>query len=174
MTSQIVLDHIKKNFQAFILNQTLEFGETTFEVNRGGLKIILNFLKIHEDCQFEVLMDLTAVDYLFPVKRTQILYFLQNFSRLDRIRIGITIERGEMLPTVTDLWEGANWYERELFDMFGVEFKGHPELSRILMPDHWLGHPMLRDYALTEEVVQFKNNVKPKVPSQIISYDKSK
>jgi NADH-quinone oxidoreductase subunit C len=118
---------------------------------------------------FAVLMDLTAVDYLAPVQ-TKVIYFLQHPESLERLLVEVFIDRGEKLPSVTDLWPGADWYERELFDMFGVEFEGHPDLKRILMPDDWRGHPMRRDYALSEEPVQFKHGVKPKVPSEIIPY----
>jgi len=71
------------------------------------------------------------------------------------------------------LWEGADWYERELYDLFGLYFDGHPDLKRILMPDDWKGHPLRRDYALTEEPVEFKHGVKPKVPSEVIPYVKN-
>lgn len=80
----------------------------------------------------------------------------------------VKIGHQETLPSVCDLWEGANWYERELFDMFGIKFEGHPDLKRILMPDDWQGHPMLKEYPLTEEPVQFLYGRKPKVPSEII------
>ena len=91
----------------------------------------------------------------------------------------VSLARGEEIQTVTDLWAGADWYERELYDLFGIHFHGHPDLTRILMPDDWHGHPLRKDYALTEEPVEFKHGVKPKLPSQIIpnvktlwSYDK--
>lgn len=174
MTTAQVVQQLKEKFEGAILDEIVFKGETTVEVHKEELKDILGFLKAGVDSKYDVLMDLTAVDYLFPIKRTQIHYFLHNPTSLERIRIIVSIERSERIPSVADLWRGANWFERELFDMFGVHFEGHPDLSRILMPDDWRGHPMLRDYALTEEPVQFKHDVKPKVPSQIISYDKSR
>ncbi len=100
------------------------------------------------------------------------IYFLQNPTTFERLRIAVVVMRGEKLPSAVDLWPGANWYERELYDMFGVGFLGHPDLKRILMPDHWVGHPMRRDYALGEEPVEFKHGVEPKCPSEIIPHVK--
>lgn len=117
-----------------------------------------------------VLMDLSAVDYLKPETHTLVYYLLHNPETLQRQQVGCQIKRDESLPSVTSLWEGADWYERELYDMFGVLFTNHPDLKRILMPDDWKGHPMRRDYALTEESVEFKHGVEPKVPSEIIPY----
>ena len=148
-------------------------GQTTLTVTKENLKKILSYLRVDPHPGFEVLTDLTGVDYLEPEKRTQVIYFLQNPTNYERIRIAIWVNRDETLPSVTDLWEGADWYERELYDLFGIKFVGHPDLKRILLPDDWEGHPLRRDYALTEEVVEFKHGVKPKVPSEIIPYVKS-
>lgn len=152
--------------------QVVEFlGETTLHVTKAQLKRVLSFLKNGKE-SFEVLMDLTGVDYIQPHKHTQVVYWLHNPTNLTRIRVIVPVERDEALPSVVDLWKGADWYERELYDLFGIVFDGHPDLKRILMPDDWKGHPLRRDYALTEEPVQFKNDVKPKVPSEIIPYVK--
>lgn len=159
---------IKELFPQAIESEILAFGETTLEVGKSHLKKVLSFLKE----SFEVLMDLTGVDYIQPEKRTKVLYWLHNPENYERIRIIVYVPRDGSLPTVTDLWEGSDWYERELFDLFGVHFDGHPDLKRILMPDDWKGHPLRRDYALTEEPVEFKHGVKPKIPSEIIPYVK--
>jgi NADH-quinone oxidoreductase subunit C len=161
---------LKSKFAQGILNETYFRAETTLEVEKPALIEILTFCKANG---FDVLMDLTAIDYLLPSPVTKVVYWLHNATNYQRIRITLNIVRDETIPSVTPLWEGANWYERELFDMFGVQFEGHPDLKRILMPDDWKGHPMRRDYSLTEVPVEFKHDVKPKVPSEIIKYDKN-
>lgn len=170
MKRQEVLQNLKTTLKDAIIHETESFGETTLEVEKENLINVLSFLK---RSGYEVLMDLTAIDYLAPSVKTKVVYWLHNPNNFERLRIIIFIARNEALPSVVELWEGANWYERELYDMFGVFFEGHPDLTRILMPDDWKGHPMRRDYALTEDPVEFKHGVKPKVPSQIIHYDKS-
>jgi NADH-quinone oxidoreductase subunit C len=148
-------------------------GEITLEIRRENLIEALFFFKQQPEPGYEVLMDLTGVDYLEPEKGTQLVYWLHNPTNHQRVRVIAFAKRGEVMPSVTHLWEGADWYERELFDMFGVNFDGHPDLKRILMPDDWRGHPMCRDYPLTEESVAFKHGVRPKIPSEIIHVKKS-
>lgn len=170
MKTAEVVQSLKEHIENALIEETEFMGEVTLEVRKEKLKETLSFLK---QAGYEVLMDLTAVDYLVPVVRTKVLYWLHNPTNFERIRIILFVSRQEPLPSVIDIWEGANWYERELFDMFGIYFEGHIDLKRILMPDDWKGHPMLRDYPLTEDPVEFKHGVKPKIPSQIIPYVKS-
>lgn len=164
------IELVKERYGHALVGVTQFLNEITLEIRKEGLREVLAFLKQVPGPGYEVLMDLTGVDYLTPTKQTKVVYWLHNPTNFERLRITIFADRDESLPTVTDLWEGANWYERELFDLFGVTFMGHPDLTRILMPDDWKGHPLRRDYALTEESVEFKHGVRPKVPSEVIPY----
>ncbi len=162
MKTEELIDQLDKNS---LVQVTEYLKEWTVEVSKERLKPLLTYFK---DASYRVLMDLTAVDYVKDIKRTKIIYLLHNPINFQRVSIILYVLRGDKIPSVTDLFPGANWYERELFDMFGILFLEHPDLKRILMPDDWTGHPMLKDYALTEVPVEFKHGVKPKVPSEII------
>lgn len=170
MKESEIIENIRNQLPESIIAVQEAFGETTIEIRKESLHQIIRLLKP----TYEVLMDLTAVDYLEPTVRTKLVYWLHNPTTLQRLRIIFYISRQEPVPSVTNFWRGADWYERELFDLFGVHFEGHPDLKRILMPDDWKGHPLLRDYALTEVPVEFKHGVKPKIPSEIIPYVKSR
>jgi NADH-quinone oxidoreductase subunit C len=115
-----------------------------------------------------VLTDLTAVDRHPAEPRFEVTYLLTGYAPPARLRIKARLagERPE-IATVTALWPGAEWLEREAYDLFGIRFAGHPNLTRILMPPDWEGHPLRKDFPLTEEPVQFVDHV-PKVPSAII------
>lgn len=169
MKTHEVVQQLKSTMAHAIMDEINFLGETTLQVRKENLVDMLSLLK-NPEYGYEVLMDLTGVDYLEPVKQTKVVYWLHNPTNFERIRITLFVARDEAIPSVTGLWEGADWYERELYDLFGVKFDGHHDLKRILMPDDWVGHPLRRDYALTEEPVQFKHDVKPKVPSEIIPY----
>ena len=126
----------------------LEFGELTIEIAPGGIVAALRRLK--KDLQFERLSTVTAVDRYPAEPRFEIVYHLQSIAGKQRLRLKarVTSESGE-IESVTSIYRGADWYEREVFDLFGVRFLNHPNLTRIMMPDDWEGYPLRKDYPVT-------------------------
>jgi NADH-quinone oxidoreductase subunit C len=103
---------------------------------------------LHDAEQFDFLVDLTAVDRPKEEARFELVYILYSFPRNQRIRIKIHARDGESVPSITSVFEGANWLEREAFDMFGITFSGHPNLTRILLPEDWKGFPLRKDSSI--------------------------
>ena len=109
------------------------------------------FLKSDEGGGYTLLTDETAVDYPKREKRFEVIYHLYSFQRNDRLRLKVLAGEGEKVPSVVGLWPTADWLEREVFDMFGVAYEGHPNLKRILLPDEWVGHPLRKDYDILRQ-----------------------
>jgi NADH-quinone oxidoreductase subunit C len=131
--------------------ETSEFrNDRRIVVPAGRLHEVLAHL--HAVRGFDLLVDVTAVDYLeYPdaTDRYGVVYILTNVASGERLIVKAFINPPELkLPTVTDIWRGADWMEREVFDMFGIEFTGHPDLRRILMPDEFTAFPLRKDYPL--------------------------
>ncbi len=142
-------------------------GDTTVVVSRERVLDALRALR-EAPWQFEVLVDLTAWDRYPAEPRFEVVYHLLSLARGERLRLKTRLPGDDpTLPSAVSVFAGANWFEREVWDLFGIRFHGHPDLVRILMPDDWEGHPLRRDYPLTEEPVEFHGYV-PKVPSEII------
>jgi len=115
-----------------------------------------------------VLTDLTAADRHPAEPRFEVVYLVTGYTPPARLRVKARLPGSRpVIASVTDLWSGADWLEREVYDLFGIRFEGHPNLTRILMPADWEGYPLRKDFPLTEEPVQFVDHV-PKVPSTII------
>lgn len=122
-------------------------GETTVLVPREHLLGAVEFLATERSLAFSFLSDITCVDR-FPLEpRFEVNYHLLSIDRRDRLRLKVKLPGSDpVVHSVTPLWPGANWHERENFDLFGVRFEGHPDLRRILMPEDWEGHPLRKDY----------------------------
>ena len=123
-------------------------GDWTVLITPAALLEVAAFLKDSDDGSFDYCSDLTATDWPPREKRFDVLYCLYSTRLRQRVRIKVQAGDGEPVPSVTGLWPAANWLEREVWDMFGVDFTGHPDLRRILMPDGWQGHPQRKDYPL--------------------------
>jgi NADH-quinone oxidoreductase subunit C len=124
-------------------------GQNYMLVDRSLIPEILQVLRNEE--QFDYCVDITAVHYPQREKQFDVLWVLYSFARNERIRVKTQIRDGESLPSSVPIWTGANWLEREVFDMFGIKFDGHPDMKRILLPDGWKGHPLRKDYGILQQ-----------------------
>ena len=124
-------------------------GQNYMVVDRSLIPEILQVLCNEE--QFDYCVDITAVHYPKREKQFDVIWVLYSFPRNERIRVKTLIADGESLPSSVPIWETANWLEREVFDMFGIKFDGHPDLKRILLPDGWKGYPLRKDYGILEQ-----------------------
>jgi NADH-quinone oxidoreductase subunit C len=104
---------------------------------------------------YALLVDLFAYDSPDREKRFDVVYLLHRLADSARTRLKVEVADGEAIPSLVDIHPSANWYEREVYDLYGVKFSGHPDLRRILMPDDWIGHPLRRDHPLGGEVVDY-------------------
>jgi len=123
-------------------------NELTLEIAPGKISSVCGFLKY--DQGFQRLSTVTAVDRYPNEPRFEVVYHLHSVERNERVRLKCRV-RGEdpVIDSVTSVWRGANWYEREVFDLFGIRFMNHPDLRRIMMPEDWEGHPLRKDYPIT-------------------------
>lgn len=108
-------------------------------------------LHLRDEEKFDMLADLTAADWPKREKRFDVILNLYSFAKNERLRLKVRAGDGENVPSVTGVWPGANWLEREAFDMFGIVFSGHPDLKRILLPDEWQGYPLRKDYDILQQ-----------------------
>ena len=155
--SPVVFERVKEEFQDSIRDFPKEFGELTLVVSKDSVYEILEFLKTDADLSYDFLVDVTAVDYSlmedvltkYDYARFMVVYHLYSYKTGDRLRVKAPVHEKELsIRSVTPLWKGAAWLEREAYDMFGITFENHPDLRRILMPDDFEGHPLCKDYPL--------------------------
>jgi NADH-quinone oxidoreductase subunit C len=127
---------------------SLDRGERTLEIAPGKIVSVCGFLKY--DQKFVRLSSVTAVDRYPAEPRFEVVYHLHSVELKQRVRLKCRVYGADpAIESVTSVWRGANWYEREVFDLFGINFLNHPDLRRIMMPDDWEGHPLRKDYPVT-------------------------
>ncbi len=137
-----------KQADAFISSE-ISNGELTVHVNNTGLVAFVEFLQTNASTQFTTLIDITAVDYPSRDKRFDVVYHFLSMTLNHRIRLKVRINDGEMVETITALHPSAGWFEREVFDMYGILFANHPDLRRLLTDYGFQGHPLRKDFPTT-------------------------
>jgi NADH-quinone oxidoreductase subunit C len=143
----MLIERIKARFGAEILSAQNERDEETFTIDREHAYGFFRAMRDEPDFQFNFLTDLTAVDWLDRKPRFDVVYQLNSLNLAHRIRVKIGVDGADpWVHSVVGVWGAADWLERECFDMFGIVFKGHPDLRRILMYDSFEGHPLRKDY----------------------------
>lgn len=132
-----------------VLSAEVAFGELTLSVVADALPALVRFLKTDVTCRFSSLVDITAVDHPERRARFDVVYHFLSMYRNQRIRLKAAVREDEMVPSITEIHPSANWFEREVFDMFGILFSGHPDLRRLLTDYGFRGHPLRKDFPTT-------------------------
>ena len=140
---------INSELSSKIVNSNISNQELLVEINETFLVDVVKFLKLNENCKFKQLIDIAGVDYPENEKRFQLIYLFLSHENNTRIKLIIKFEVNQSIDSITKIFPSANWMEREVFDMYGIKFKNHPDLRRILTDYGFKGHPLRKDFPLT-------------------------
>jgi NADH-quinone oxidoreductase subunit C len=139
---------LRAEFGGAVQEVVLFRGEATAVVERTRIVEIATFCR--DRLMYGFLSDVSATDWLDRDPRFDVVYHITSFSHWSRFRLKVQVNEGEQVPTTIPVWGAANWGEREIWDLFGIEFAGHPDLRRLLLPEGWIGFPLRKDYAQTQ------------------------
>jgi NADH-quinone oxidoreductase subunit C len=168
--SQAVLERLKTTFGEAVVETHSDFGDDTAVVLPSRWKQICAWLRSDPGLSFDMLVDLCAVDYPQREPRFEVVLHLYSIEKRHRLRlkarVGDEEGNGAEIDSVTSVWSGANWFERETFDLMGVTFRGHPDLRRILMYPEFVGHPLRKDYPAqrTQPLVPYRTEEEAGLP----------
>ena len=140
---------INSELASKIQSSNIEHEELLIEISTLDLINVIQFLKSNDYCKFRQLIDIAGIDYPENEKRFNLVYLLLSHEHNTRIKILIKFELSQIIPSITKIFPSANWMEREVFDMYGIKFKNHPDLRRILTDYNFKGHPLRKDFPLT-------------------------
>jgi len=144
-----LIDMVRQKFPEAVLSSHEDFGDETVTVQKERIVEIMKWLRDNEESAFNMLMDLTAVDYLGKEPRFEVVYHLYSVTHNYRLRIKAGVEEKDpTINSVVPIWRGADWLEREIWDLYGLIFLGHPNLKRILLYEEFEGHPLRKDYPI--------------------------
>ncbi|MTH34637.1 NADH-quinone oxidoreductase subunit C [Paracoccus limosus] len=156
-------EHIALRRASDVVETEIAHGELNVTATLSGLVGLIEFLRSDANCRFSTLIDITAVDYPNRPARFDLVVHLLSMYRNQRIRVKAQLREDEIAPSLTGVFPGANWYEREVFDMFGILFSGHPDLRRIITDYGFRGHPLRKDFPTTGYVEVRWNDVEKRV-----------
>ena len=162
---------INSSLTTTVNKSKINFGQLCIDVDVENIVSTILFLKTNEKCRLRQLIDITAVDYPQKEKRFKIVYLLLSHENNIRVIVNINIEEKEEVPSITKLFPSANWMEREIFDMYGIHFKNHPDLRRILTDYGFKGYPLRKDFPLTGHTEVRYSEEKKKVISEPVKLD---
>jgi len=140
---------VKERFGDRIVETSTYLGQSFIVVKPDAAVLLIEYLKL--DADFDYLVDITAVDWPKRAERFDVVYILYSFARNERVRVKTYIAESYKPETAVNVHITANWLEREVFDMFGIEFAGHPDMRRILLPEEWQGYPLRKDYGIIQQ-----------------------
>ena len=140
---------INSELSSKIQSSSINNEELLIEINEKDLMDVVQFLKLNENCKFKQLIDIAGVDYPENDKRFELIYLFLSHENNTRIKLLIKFEINQTINSITKIFPSANWMEREVFDMYGIKFKNHPDLRRILTDYGFKGHPLRKDFPLT-------------------------
>ena len=156
-----------------IIKSEINFNQLFIDINIENLSSVILFLKTNDKCRFKQLIDITAVDYPANEKRFKLIYLLLSHENNLRIAVNIKVEDKIVIPSITKIFPSANWMEREVLDMYGISFKDHPDLRRILTDYGFQGHPLRKDFPLTGHTEVRYNEEKKKVISEPVKLEQN-
>ncbi|MDD9912119.1 MAG: NADH-quinone oxidoreductase subunit C [Alphaproteobacteria bacterium] len=179
-----VVQHIKTSKSDCILQAEVIDSEMVVVARRADIVEMLYFLRDDAQCQFKILVDICGVDWLGREGREQerfdVVYHLLSVAKNLRLRVKVHVAEEESVPTATDVFSSANWYERECYDLLGIPFEGHPDLRRILTDYDFDGHPLRKDFPLTGKVEAYYDEKEERVaykpldmPQEFREFDKT-
>ncbi|MEV8465290.1 NADH-quinone oxidoreductase subunit C [Fluviibacterium sp. DFM31] len=151
MTEQLqeLAAHIELARPDCVVSTEIAFDELTVTVTPASLLAFCDYLKTDQTCRFSTLVDITAVDYPARDKRFDVVYHFLSMYQNQRIRVRFAVREDQMVPSLVSVYPAANWFEREVFDMFGLIFSGHPDMRRLLTDYGFRGHPLRKDFPTT-------------------------
>ena len=162
---------VNAGLSSAIKKSNINFDQLYIDIDINDLSSTILFLKTNSKCKFKQLIDITAVAYPGNIKRFKIVYLLLSHENNLRIIISINIDEKTIVPSITKIFPSANWMEREVFDMYGISFKDHPDLRRILTDYGFKGYPLRKDFPLTGHTEVRYSEDKKKVISEPVKLD---